>query len=51
MRLGNGIVCAYYDPAATVYNEVSTNKKMKGDAMEMNTNTAYGSHVSQNHKY
>ena len=33
------------DPT-TVYDEVGTNKKMRGDAMEMNTNTAYGSHVS-----
>ena len=37
---------SHTDPAATVYDEVSSNKKMKGDAMEMNTNTAYGSHVS-----
>ena len=34
------------DPAATVYDEVGTNEKMRGDAMEMNTNTAYGSRVS-----
>ena len=33
------------DPT-TLYDEVSTNKKMREDAMEMNTNTAYGSHVS-----
>ena len=33
------------DPA-TVYDEVGTNKKMRGDAMEMNTNTSYGTHVS-----
>ena len=33
------------DPV-TVYDEVGTNKKMKGDAMEMNANTAYRSHVS-----
>ena len=33
------------DPA-TVYDEVGSNKKMKGDSMEMNTNTAYGSHAS-----
>ena len=37
---------SHTDPAATVYDEVGSNKKMKGDAMEMNTNTAYGSHVS-----
>ena len=36
---------SHADPA-TVYDEVGTNKKMMGDAMEMNTNTAYGSHVS-----
>ena len=36
---------SHTDPAATVYNEVGTNK-MRGDAMEMNTNTAYGSHAS-----
>ena len=36
---------SHADPA-TVYDEVGSNKKMKGDAMEMNTNTAYGSHVS-----
>ena len=35
--------------STTVYDEVGTNKNMKGDAMEMNTNTAYGSHVSQNY--
>ena len=34
------------DHMLTVYHEVGSNKKMKGDAMEMNTNTAYGSHVS-----
>ena len=34
---------------ATPYDEVGTNKKMKGDTMEMNTNTAYGSHVLQNY--
>ena len=33
------------DPA-TVYDEVGTNKKMKGGVMEMNTNTAYGSHTT-----
>ena len=38
-----------YADQATVYDELGTNKKMRGDAMEMNTNTAYGSHVSQNH--
>ena len=32
--------------SATVYNEVGTNKKMKGDVMEMDTNAAYGSHSS-----
>ena len=37
---------SHADPAATVYDEVGTNKKMRGDAMEMNINTAYGSHVS-----
>ena len=36
---------SHADPA-TVYDEVGTNKKMRGDAMEMNTNIAYGSHVS-----
>ena len=36
---------SHADPA-TVYDEVGSNKKMMGDAMEMNTNTAYGSHVS-----
>ena len=36
---------SHADPA-TVYDEVGSNKKMKGDAMEMNTNTAYGSRVS-----
>ena len=34
---------------ATPYDEVGTNKKMEGDTMEMNTNTAYGSHVLQNY--
>ena len=34
--------------SATVYDELGTNKKMKGDAMEMNTNTAYGTYASQN---
>ena len=33
----------------TVYDEVGTNKKMKCDVMEMNENTAYGYHVTQNH--
>ncbi|KAL5494306.1 hypothetical protein EMCRGX_G015608 [Ephydatia muelleri] len=37
---------SYADPVATVYDEVGTNKKMMGDAMEMNTNTAYRSYVS-----
>eukprot|EP00731_Ephydatia_muelleri_P033073 Em0025g29a len=37
---------SHADPVATVYDEVGINKKMTGDAMEMNTNTAYGSHVS-----
>ena len=37
---------SHANPVATVYDEVGTNKKMMGDAMEMNTNTAYGSHVS-----
>ena len=32
---------SYADPA-TVYDEVGTNKKMEGDVMEMDTNTAYG---------
>ena len=36
---------SHTDPAATVYNEVGTNK-MRGDTMEMNTNAAYGSHAS-----
>ena len=31
--------------ADSLYDEVSTNKKMKGDVMEMDTNTAYGSHI------
>ena len=35
---------------ATVYDEVGSHKKMKGDAMEMNTNTAYGSRASENKK-
>ena len=35
---------AHADPA-TVYDEVCTNKKIKGDAMEMDTNTAYGSQI------
>ena len=34
------------DPAI-VYDEMHSNKKMKGDTMMMNTNTAYGSHASQ----
>ena len=34
---------------ATVYGEVGSNKKIQGDAMEMDANIAYGSHVSQNH--
>ena len=38
---------SHTDPAATAYDEVGSNKKT--DAMEMNTNTAYESHVSQNH--
>eukprot|EP00731_Ephydatia_muelleri_P009834 Em0005g420a len=33
---------------ATVYDEVGSTKKR--DAMEMNTNTAYGSYVSQSHE-
>ena len=36
---------SHTDPAA-VYDEVGSNKKMTGDAMEMNTNTAYGSRAS-----
>ena len=36
---------SHADPA-TVYDEVGTNKKMKGDVMEMDTNTAYGLHTS-----
>ena len=36
---------SHADPA-TVFYDFGTNKKMTGDAMEMNTNTAYGSHVS-----
>ena len=35
---------SHADPA-TVHDMV-TNKKMKGDAMEIDANTAYGSHVS-----
>ena len=38
---------SYADPS-TVYNEVGTNKKMKGDTMKMNSNTAYGTHISKN---
>ena len=37
----------FADPA-TVYGEVGSNKKMKGNTIMMNTNTAYGSHISQN---
>ena len=37
----------FADPA-TVYDEVGSNKKMKGNTMMMNANTAYGSHISQN---
>ena len=33
----------------TVYDEVCTNKKMRCVVMEMNENTAYGYHVTQNH--
>ena len=36
---------SHADPA-TVYEEVGTNKKIKGDVMEMDTNAAYGSHSS-----
>ena len=32
---------SHADPA-TVYDEVGTNKKMKGDAIEMDENAAYG---------
>ena len=32
---------SHADPV-TVYDEVGTNKKMKEDVMEMDTNTAYG---------
>ena len=32
---------SHADPA-TVYDEVGTNKNMKGDVTEMDTNTAYG---------
>ena len=32
---------SHADPA-TVYDEVGTNKKLEGDVMEMDTNTAYG---------
>ena len=39
--------CTFADPA-TVYGEVGSNTKMKGNIMMMNTNTAYGSHISQN---
>ncbi|KAL5494338.1 hypothetical protein EMCRGX_G015651 [Ephydatia muelleri] len=35
---------SYADPA-TVYDEVGTKKKMKGDTVKMNTNTAYGIHA------
>ena len=38
---------SHADPA-TVYDKVGSNKKVKGDAVEMDTNVAYGSHVSQN---
>ena len=37
---------SHADPAVTVYGEVGSNKKMKGNTMMMNTNTAYGSHIS-----
>ena len=37
----------FADPA-TVYGEMGSNKKMKGNTIMMNTNTAYGSHISQN---
>ena len=36
---------SHADPA-TMYDEVGTNKKMKGNVMEMDTNNAYGSHTS-----
>ena len=35
---------SHADPATV--RDMGTNKKMKGDAMEINANTAYGSHVS-----
>eukprot|EP00731_Ephydatia_muelleri_P033165 Em0025g121a len=38
---------SHTDPAI-VYDEVGFNKKVKRDTMMMNTNTAYGAHVSQN---
>ena len=41
---------AHTDPA-TVHDEVGTNKKMRGDAMEMNTNTAYGTHFTRTLSY
>ena len=47
MKGDMGANTAYESPvSSTVYDEVGNNKKSKGDAMEMNTNTAYGSHVS-----
>ena len=33
---------SHADPVTTVYDEVGTNKKMKGDAIEMDENAAYG---------
>ena len=41
---------AHSDPA-TVHDEVGTNKKMRGDAMEMNTNTAYETHFTRTLSY
>ena len=47
MKGDMGVNTAYESPvSSTVYDEVGNNKKRKEDAMEMNINTAYGSHVS-----
>ena len=41
---------SFADPA-TVQDEVGTNKKMKGNVMEMNDNTAYGIHEQEETYY
>ena len=49
-RRSKRIITQTKSPDSTiVYDEVGTNKNTKVDAMEMNTNTAYGRHVSQNY--